>query len=290
MSQSRTNKPSRTAYKVAVSLITLGAKPGMDAILPQDIVRATEKLLVASGVAEAGTVRLAASPSMVAVYEAFDWMLPGQFEAFAYRKAFCERHVRAGIDTGATQVLILGAGFDTLAWRLAPEYPEANFYEIDHPSTAAFKLKGVEAMGKPDNMFLISEDLGQQKLVDVLAGYEIWDRHAQTVIIAEGLVMYLTPDAVRDLFRECAKITGSGSRIAFSYIPAGADGRLDAGKWTGLMLWLQNVLKEPWLWSIHPEKLGPFLEQHGWTPDAFPEESQEKHGVEFFIAAGKSLS
>lgn len=45
----RKDKPSRTAYKVALSVVTLGVKRGMDASLPSDIVQATEKLLVASG-------------------------------------------------------------------------------------------------------------------------------------------------------------------------------------------------------------------------------------------------
>ncbi len=281
----RKDKPSRTAYKVAIGLVTLAVKPGMDAILPSGVVKATEKLLVASGVARAITVRLAASPRMVAVYEAFDWMMPGQFEALAHRKAFCERHVRAGIHAGAGQILVLGAGFDTLSWRLAQEFPDVTFFEIDHPATAAFKAKGIEAMGEPDNMVLISEDLGQQKLVDVLTGREAWNRNAKTVIVAEGLVMYLTPDAVRDLFRQCAEVTGAGSRIAFSFIPAGADGRLDAGKWTGMMLWLQKTLKEPWLWSIRPEKLDAFLAQTGWIIGPFTTGAYEKKGVEFFVTS-----
>jgi len=43
------DKPSRTAYKVALNVVTLGAKPGMDRFLPPGIVQATERLLVASG-------------------------------------------------------------------------------------------------------------------------------------------------------------------------------------------------------------------------------------------------
>ena len=250
------DKPSRTALKVAMNLITLAAKPGMDRFLPQGIVDATERLLVASGAAGARTVRWSRSQRMVSVYEAFDWMLPGQFEAFAHRKAFCERQAREGIDAGATQVLVLGAGYDTMGWRLAPEFSGATFFEIDHPATARLKAQGIDAMGQRDNLCLIAENLGKRKLADVLKTNESWDQSAQTVIVAEGLVMYLHPEAVRDLFCQCAEITGAGSRIAFSYIPTGTDGRPDAGRWTGLILWLQNVAGEPWTWSIRPEELG----------------------------------
>ncbi len=286
----RKNKPSRTAYKVALNIVTLGTKPGMDRFLPPGIVQATEKLLVTSGAAEARTVRWSRSRRMVSVYEAFDWMLPGQFEAFAHRKAFCERQVRDGIGAGATQILVLGAGYDTMGWRLAPEFPGVDFFEIDHPSTARFKAKGIKAMGQRDNLCLIAEDLGKRKLTDVLKTIELWEQSARTVIIAEGLVMYLSPEAVRDLFCQCAVIAGVGSRIAFTYIPTGADGRPDAGRWTGLMLWLQNVIGEPWTWSIRPEELGLFLAETGWTNAPALSGTTGKHGVELYaVATRKNL-
>ena len=55
----RQDKPSRTAYKVVLNIITLGAKPGMNNLLPVGIVEATEKLLVASGATGERTVRWA---------------------------------------------------------------------------------------------------------------------------------------------------------------------------------------------------------------------------------------
>jgi len=85
---------------------------------------------------------------MVSIYEAFDWMIPGQFEAFGHRKAFCEHQVRDGIDAGAAQILVLGAGYDTMGWRLAPNFPDVNFFEIVHLSTARLKAKGIKGMGQ----------------------------------------------------------------------------------------------------------------------------------------------
>lgn len=281
----RKDKPSRTAYKVALNIVTLGEKPEMNVILPAGIVQATAEMLVASGVAGRRTVKWAQSKKSVSIYEAFDWLLPGQFEAFAHRKAFCEHQVRAGIGAGATQVLVLGAGYDTLGWRLAPEFPTVRFYEIDHPATAALKAKGIKAMGCRDNLILIAEDLGKRKLVDTLTADRGWEPGAQTVIIAEGLVMYLSAEAVRELFRQCAVIGGAGSRIAFSFIPSGVNNLPDAGKWTGLILWLQKVTGEPWIWSIRPEALDKFLQKTGWTYIQDKMTSQRKYGVEFFAVA-----
>ncbi|MFC1603782.1 class I SAM-dependent methyltransferase [Planctomycetota bacterium] len=283
----RKEKPSQTAYKVALNILTLGMKPEMEEVLPTGIVDATERLLIASGAASATVVRWHRSRKMVSIYEAFDWMIPGQFEAFGHRKAFCEQQVREGIDAGATQILVLGAGYDTMGWRLAPNFPDVNFFEIDHPATARLKAKGIEAMGQYDNLHLIPEDLGKRKLIDVLEANESWDQEVQAVIIAEGLLMYLPSSAVHDLFRQCASISGTGTRIAFTYIGKGADGRPDAGRWTGLLLWILKANGEPWLWSIQPDQIGQVLKENSWTysPELLGEIN--KHGVEFFGTARK---
>lgn len=211
-----------------------------------------------------------------------------QFCDFRPTRAFCERQVREGIADGATQVLVLGAGYDTLGWRLAPEFSKVRFFEIDHPATATLKARGIETMGKRENLYLIAEDLAERKLVDVLGDHEGWDGSGQSVIIAEGLVMYLPGHAVEQMFRQCASLTGAGSRIAFSYIPGGTNGRPEAVKWTGLILWLQKAFGEPWLWSIRPEALGSFLENVGWRYGPESEGTVERHGVEFFCMARRA--
>jgi len=286
----RKGKPSRTAYKVAACIVTLGAMPEMAEVLPPGIVAATERLLIASGAVGPTAVRWSRSHRMVSVYKAFDWMLPGQFEAFGHRKAFCERQVRDAAGAGAAQVLVLGAGYDTMGWRLAPEFPGVSFFEIDHPATADLKAKGIEAMGRRDNLRLIPEDLGKRRLVDVLRADESWDPTAQSVIIAEGLLMYLPSKAVPDLFCQCAEIAGSDSQIVFTYIPAGADGGPDVGRWTGLMLWLQKLIGEAWNWSIRPDELPLFLEGTGWAISPELAGCAEKHGVEIYSVARRRAS
>lgn len=283
----RKDKPSRTAYKIALNIITLGAKPGMDKILPPGIVDATAKLLVASGLVSASVIRWCRSPKMVSVYGAFDWMMPGQFEAFAHRKAFCERQVREGIRKGAIQVLILGAGYDTMGWRLAPDFVDVEFFEIDHPATANLKAKGVETIGARENLHLIPQDVRARRLSDVLTANKSWDRAAQTVVVAEGLLMYLPDADVRDLLGQCSEMVAAGSRIAFTYVGTNADGLPDAGTWTRLVMWILKLNGEPWLWSIRPDQLSRFLEETGWrnAPDLL--RTTKKHGVEFFGVAVK---
>jgi methyltransferase (TIGR00027 family) len=283
----RRDKPSATARKVALNVVSLGAKPGMEEVLPAGIVDATARLLVAAGVVGEGAVRFAGTRAAVAIYEAFDWMMPGQFEAFAHRKAFCERQVREGIAAGATQILVLGAGYDTLGWRLAPEFPEVGFFEIDHPATARLKVKGIDNLGPRENLHVIQADLGERRLEDVLAASEPWDSTAQSVVVAEGLTQYLTPSAVQDLFVQCGAVVGVGSRIAFTYVGTGDDDRPDVGRWTGLILRLLKTSGEPWLWSIRPAELSAFLAKAGWTRPPQLGNSEGKCGVEYHAVAAR---
>lgn len=259
----------------------------MDKVLPCGIVEATEKLLLASGAVPYSWVQWSRARSMTYLYKSLDWMLPGMYLGVGYRKAFFEQQARAAIGSGATQVLVPGAGYDTLGWRLAPEFPSVRFYEIDHPGTACFKARGIEAMGQRENLHLIQADLGKRKLADILNTIDSWNPAGKTMILAEGLLMYLHKEAVRDLFVQSHIITGTGSRIAFDYINSGADGRPDAGPWTTTFLWLLNASDEPWHWSIHPENLSSFLTGTGWTNTPELVGVSDKCGVEFLGVAAK---
>ena len=53
----RKDTPSKTAHKVALNIVTLGTKPGMDKVLPPEIVETTAELLLASGAVDATAVR-----------------------------------------------------------------------------------------------------------------------------------------------------------------------------------------------------------------------------------------
>jgi hypothetical protein len=72
----RKEKPSKTARKVALNIVTLWANPGLTEILPAGIVDATATLLVESGAVSATAVQWSRSRKMISVYKAFDWMMP----------------------------------------------------------------------------------------------------------------------------------------------------------------------------------------------------------------------
>ena len=281
------NKPSQTALKVALNIIALGNVDSMKNVLPDGIVEATADLLKAAGAVSQKTIEKHQSPKIVSLYKKFDWLLPGQFETFGYRKSFIEQNVRNSLKTGTGQVLVLGAGYDTLAYRLSSVFSTVNFFEIDGPETAQMKITGLKHLGAADNIFVIPEDLGKKKLSEVLEADSNWSINKKTIIIAEGLLQYLNPESVFDLFSECRKISGARSQFIFTYIGKRPDGKPDAGPRSGIMLWLMKVSGEPWLWSATADELKKLLNETGWEYLSGLTGADNKRGIEYFTSAVK---
>lgn len=253
----RDNRPSETALKVALTMVTLAKKRGWAQRLPSGTADLSEKLVLAANAFgyNRGLMRMSKRRWMVALYDQADRIMPGIFEGLGERKIFMNTEVERAIADGFTQVLVLGAGFDTLCLRLAPAYPDVAFFEIDHPATAAAKRRGVSEIGQPPNLTLISSNLAEEDLVSVLASNAQWDTSAKTIIVMEGLLYYLSPDDVTDVFERALRVTGEGSRVAFSHVTSE---RHDS--------WAQPLLRligEPWLSHATVDELPVYIGD-GW--------------------------
>lgn len=273
---------SQTALKVALGLITLSVKDDWSQRLPPDLVEITERLLLASGSPGygPGLMRMSKQRWMIRVYQFQDRMMPGQWEGFGHRKVFMNQQVEAAIEQGARQVLVLGAGFDTLCLRLAPKYPQVRFVEIDHPSTSVAKARGIEKVGQPENMIQIAADLGERSLPKVLSEDGHWDASQRSVIVAEGLFQYLTDEEVRGLLTDAAVCTSPGSRIAFSHAIPGDRKLLSA---------LVRLISEPWKSEVRSEDLPSYVDGTGWAMISDVDDDAE-HGVERYGVAERAVA
>jgi methyltransferase (TIGR00027 family) len=127
-------------------------------------------------------------------------------------KYFDDFFLAAAAD-GIRQAVILAAGLDARAWRLA--WPEGSVvYEIDQPKVLAFKIETLESHGVTPIATHVSVgiDLRQdwpKALVE--AGF---DPTAATAWSAEGLLPYLTADAQDLLFDRIESLSARGSRVA----------------------------------------------------------------------------
>ncbi len=135
----------------------------------------------------------------------------------ALRVAYLDRLVGLAVDRlGARQVVILGAGYDTRAARL----PRAGvtYFEVDHPATQAEKrARLAELGGYPiDAARYTSCDFEREDPIDRLAATG-FDVHEPALVIWEGVVPYLTEDAVRATATRLASGLDPRTLIAFDF-------------------------------------------------------------------------
>jgi methyltransferase (TIGR00027 family) len=257
------NRPSYTALKVARGVIWMGQVPKFAPLLPEGAAARTRELLVAGGFHKPWhdrVIRMGWHRRLV--LWSSDLMVPGQLEMVALRKRFVQDEVCDAIAAGATQVLVVGAGFDTLTLRLAPEHPDVAFFEVDHPPTQKAKCAAAEAYGRlAPNLHFLPADLTHATLGSILRANEAWSVTARSIVVAEGVLMYLDEADVSGFFAEVRDIAGPDSRVVFSHVGADDRGRARLGKLSWLTRGSLRMMGEPMLWAIND--LDPFLAAHG---------------------------
>jgi methyltransferase (TIGR00027 family) len=193
---------------------------------------------------------------------------PGIFLHYLLRKRFIEDAVRSALADGCTQLIVIGAGLDTLATRLARERASLVCIEVDHPLTQAIKSKALAQSGAPANLSLVAADLRGTPLASVLATAPPYDSARRTVFVAEGLLMYLHESDVAALFRDVRAIAPKGSRFVFTFMESDGSGRArfkGVKWWYGPMLdwWLARI-GESMHWSIDRTRLAAWAVPLGW--------------------------
>ena len=143
-------------------------------------------------------------------------MARGLADTMALRTAAIDAAVRDAIAGGATQLVILGAGYDGRAWRM-PELAGVTVYEVDHPATQGDKRAHLAELPATKAIVrFVPVDFERDSLDTALdrAGH---DRSAPTCWIWEGVVMYLTRDAMRATLAAIAGRSAPASILIVNY-------------------------------------------------------------------------
>ncbi len=147
------------------------------------------------------------------------WTL-GLVDHMALRTAAIDRALLDVVGDGARQVVVLGAGLDVRAWRLA-ELADVTVWEVDHPASQAFKRKRIG--DKPPvaaEVRYAPIDFETDALADVLDGCG-FDRGAPTFWIWEGVTMYLPAEATHATLAAISTLSAPGSGLAMTYMLPG---------------------------------------------------------------------
>ncbi len=168
-------------------------------------------------------------------------------------------------DDAAVQVVLLGAGYDTRAYRFAQQLRGRRVFELDFPATSERKRRIVSqhAASLPDvdvehvAIDFLSEKLDQKLLS---AGFQ---PGARTFFVWEGVSMYLTRESVKATLRALHSISGLGSELAMDWWYLVDDpSALGTAHRTGPAL--LHALGEPVTLSLHPEDAPAFLEREAY--------------------------
>jgi methyltransferase (TIGR00027 family) len=192
------------------------------------------------------------------------------------------------------QVVILGAGFDSRAYRL-PGLRGVRVFEVDHPDTLAIKRRVLaRLLVVPSNVHFVATDFNQRDLVAAMtsAGYR---ESARSFFLWEGVTNYLTEAAVDSTLRWCSRAS-PGSRVLFTYVHR--DVLTKPGAFTGTEKLFASLEKfgEKWTFGIVPAELPQFLAGRGLTLETdlgaseyreryFGEAAREMRGYEFYRIA-----
>ncbi len=135
------------------------------------------------------------------------------FRAFmAARSRYAEDELADAVADGVGQYVILGAGLDTFAYR--NPYPGLRVFEVDHPSTQAWKRERLQAAGIaiPVSLTFVPTDFERQTLADGLAecGFNVG---AAAFFSWLGVTPYLTKEAFTATVRFIAKMPADSSVV-----------------------------------------------------------------------------
>ena len=186
---------------------------------------------------------------------------PGPRPSAVARTRLIDDLVLEALGRGARQVLLLGAGYDSRAYRL-PGISRVPVFEADHPATQAVKRRLVRGAVRPERrrhvhyvpVDLLTEDLGAALTA---AGFGALE---PTVVVWEGVTNYLTGPAVDATLRRLASLTATGSTLVFTYVDRRVlEGEVDAGSWAEAV----RRQGEPWTFGIDPAALAGYLGERG---------------------------
>ena len=240
--------------------------------------------------------RLAVIPGL---RELVPWVIdnrwPGVRSSVVARTRLIDDAIASSLGEHPEQLVILGAGFDSRAYRL-PGLREITVFEVDHPDTQATKRKALVRVLSvlPKHVRFVGIDFNQRELESVMlaAGYR---DSARTFILWEGVTNYLTEAAVDTTLRWCAR-AAPGGLLLFTYVHR--DVLTRPGAFIGTERLFASLAKvgEKLTFGIEPRELPEFLTKRGLSLESdvgaaeyreryFKDAARKMRGHEFYRVA-----
>jgi methyltransferase (TIGR00027 family) len=251
----KSGQPSRTAEHNALFRAIEARTPGEDRVVEDPLAEGFLSV----------RFKLVAAPARwrvwrVAVTRLIDGRWPGVRPTVIARTRLIDETI-ARIVAGTPQLVILGAGLDTRAWRL-PALDGVVVFEVDHPDTQRRKRARLRRHHLADDRVrFVPTDFNLARLPAAMtdAGF---DPTLPTLFLWEGTTNYLSAEAVDATLRWCAG-AAVGSHLIFTYIDEDVLG--DPGRYVGADRVFSTLRRadEPMTFGIAPDALAAYLAERG---------------------------
>jgi methyltransferase (TIGR00027 family) len=163
--------------------------------------------------------------------EAFEDIRPERVQAMiggmGVRTKYFDEYFAAATDSGVRQVVILASGLDARAYRLP--WPDGTvIYEIDQPRVIEFKTTTLTGIGAEPTATRRTVPIDLREDWPTALKQAGLDTTQPTAWLAEGLLIYLPPEAQDRLFDNITALSAPGSTVATEFVPGIVD--FDADK------------------------------------------------------------
>jgi methyltransferase (TIGR00027 family) len=176
------------------------------------------------------------------------------------RTRFFDDYLLDATRQGLRQVVLLAAGLDSRAYRLA--WPESvRLFELDLPELLDFKehiLNGQRAVARCHRVALPVDLRGKWAAPLIKAGFQ---RIEPTAWLAEGLLIYLSVDEAAHLLTAVGHLSAAGSRIGFEFESIGTEEMREQAHMTPAL----RQYAAMWKGGL-PDAPG-WLAEQGWRPE-----------------------
>jgi len=190
----------------------------------------------------------------------YERIAPGAVGFIIGRERYIDEYLKDRLSEGLDQVVLLGAGFDTRAFRI-PGIERTRVFEVDQGATQAVKLERLKKVidPLPAHVTFVPADLNTQPVGERLrsSGY---DERGKTLFIWQGVTYFLGTEGIDSTLAFIADHSGPGSSVIFDYVYN--DVLRDTTKGYGKTLARAGkVSGEPYVFGIDRDQVGPFLAQ-----------------------------
>jgi methyltransferase (TIGR00027 family) len=257
------NRASSTAVLIARSMVYMSRHPAYAGLVPAESAQWCEALLVDHAGGSRNSINRLSRTWFRASAELLQgWLQPGMLPHYALRKRCIASLARVALRQGISQLVVLGAGFDPLARVLHSEFPQASFWEIDHPATQAAKRRVCEP-GAP-RLHFVPMDFAAAPFAPVLLAPTGFNPRHPTLWIAEGLLMYFPAAIVRALLAALRDSCPRDSRLVLTFMETPAHGPIRFRQQSRLVDYWLRQREETFAWAEAPDSLGRFLAPLGF--------------------------